>query len=471
LKKARLSDEEDSGPVWPPSSSSSSSSCSSSSSSSYTIPSILPHLLFHRSSDFGNETGTLPNGEFESGVSTLDRMRLTKVLLIGAGGLGCEILKCLALSGFREVHVIDMDQIDLTNLNRQFLFRLHDVGKFKSHVAAAFINKRFGGSNGINVISHVGRVQDQELYPAEFFERFDLVFGGLDNIDARRYINSVLCSFVKVKEDGSFEGKIIPFIDGGTSGFQGQVRLVLPKITPCFECTLAMMEPEVTVPICTLANTPRKPEHCILYALIKMWEQAFPERGKPDTDSAVDMHWICDRAIERAEKFGISGVTYTLTLGVVKNIIPAIASTNALISAACVNEGLKIISFVSQSLDNYFMYGGDAFGGEGIYASRQWHQKAPHCTVCSKPEVILSDVNKVTYTLENLINDSRLNLKKPTSVFKHGSGYIYSEKKTDTHINLSKTLFELGVENGEEVLVLDATVHILPITVVTKYLL
>ena len=108
------------------------------------------------------------------------------VCFSGAGGLGCELLKDLALMGFKHIHVIDMDTIDVSNLNRQFLFRQTDVGSYKAEVAARFINQRVAGAN---VIAHNCKIQD---FDEDFYLQFHLIVCGLDSIVARRWINGMV---------------------------------------------------------------------------------------------------------------------------------------------------------------------------------------------------------------------------------------------------------------------------------------
>lgn len=107
-----------------------------------------------------------------------------------------------------------------------------------------------------------------------------------------------------------------------------------------------------------------------------------------DKDSPEDMMWICERAIVRADTFGIKGVDYKLTMGVVKNIIPAVASTNALTSAACVNECFKILTGCNDRLDNYMQY----LGQTRIAVSQIKMERDPTCIVCARKKVEIQTV-------------------------------------------------------------------------------
>jgi len=361
-----------------------------------------------------------------------------KILVIGAGGLGCEILANLALTGFKDIHVIDMDTIDISNLNRQFLFRPKDVGRAKATVAAEFIMKRVPG---VTVTPYFGKIQDKD---EEYYMQFNIVICGLDSVEARRWMNATLVNMVDPENPESLK----PLIDGGTEGFKGQARVILPTFTSCYECSLDMLNKQTAFPICTIANTPRLPEHCIEWASVLEWPRVFTDK-KMDTDDPEHITWLYTTALKRAQEFNIEGVTWSLTQGVVKNIIPAIASTNAIISAACCNEAFKIATSSAAFLNNYFML----IGTDGVYSYTFEHEKRDDCPVCGCEalDMSVSPETTVEELIDLLMERQDIQIKKPSLSTPTKQLYLQAPPQLEesTRPNLEKKLSEFVPENGE----------------------
>ena len=115
-------------------------------------------------------------------------------------------------------------------------------------------------------VSYFGKIQDKD---EDYYMQFGLVICGLDSVEARRWMNATLVNMV----DPDVNESMKPLIDGGTEGFKGQARVILPTISSCYECSLDMLNKPTAFPICTIANTPRLPEHCIEWASVLEWSK------------------------------------------------------------------------------------------------------------------------------------------------------------------------------------------------------
>ncbi|KAJ1677978.1 E1 ubiquitin-activating protein uba2, partial [Spiromyces aspiralis] len=193
--------------------------------------------------------GPLSQLELLFGANAKQAVNNARVLVVGSGGIGCELLKNLVMTEFRDIVVIDLDTIDLSNLNRQFLFQMQHIKQPKSFVAAEAV-KQF--NSDAKVTPYQANIKDPE-FDVCWFKQFDLVMNALDNLAARRHVNQMCLAAGK------------PLIESGTAGYNGQVTVIKGDQTECFDCHEKPVE-QKTYPVCTIRSTPSAPIHCIVWA-------------------------------------------------------------------------------------------------------------------------------------------------------------------------------------------------------------
>ncbi|KAI9675169.1 MAG: E1 ubiquitin-activating protein [Trizodia sp. TS-e1964] len=213
---------------------------------------------FKRSAELCKPLGTRYDGqiavfgkEFQEAISNVNEF------LVGAGAIGCEMLKNWAMIGLGtgprgKITVTDMDSIEKSNLNRQFLFRPKDVGKLKSDCAAEAVQVMNSDLTGkiVTMRDRVG-LDTEEVFNENFWTELDGITNALDNVEARTYVDRRCVFFRK------------PLLESGTLGTKGNTQVILPRLTESYSSS--QDPPEQSFPMCTLRSFPNKIEHTIAW--------------------------------------------------------------------------------------------------------------------------------------------------------------------------------------------------------------
>ncbi|MHC4394639.1 MAG: HesA/MoeB/ThiF family protein [Planctomycetota bacterium] len=166
-----------------------------------------------------------------------EKLLCSKVLIIGAGGLGSPAALYLAAAGIGKIGIVDADKVDLTNLQRQIIHHTSDIGVKKVKSAEAKIRAI---NPDVTVKTYHQLVKADNI--REIIRNYDFVIDGTDNFAAKFLINDA-CYFEK-----------IPFSHAGILKFYGQLITVLPGETTCYRCIFNAPPPAGVVPSCSQAG-------------------------------------------------------------------------------------------------------------------------------------------------------------------------------------------------------------------------
>jgi len=300
----------------------------------------------------------------------------SRVLIVGVGGLGCEIAKNLAMLGVGQLDLIDLDIIEHSNLNRQVLFTGAKIGEPKAVVAARKLKEI-----NPNIIVKGYHTSLERLNPA-LYQAADVIIGGLDSMNARLNLNAQCIRFRK------------PLVDGGVSGYHGHVYTVFPYKNACYECNPLPVGENDEMAACTVVGVPRKRIHCVFKG-----DMAFREKfdRDPNPKNVNDIKFIQKVANELVTKYDFfPEYTKDDIVKIIDRHDPGIITINAVISALQSHETTKILHWkkghkgLGEPIRNYVIYNAITMKFYHIEKKRN-----PECSQCGK------DVRRVSIKLRS----------------------------------------------------------------------
>lgn len=162
----------------------------------------------------------------EIGIDGQNKLLSSKVLIIGAGGLGSSSLTYLASSGIGAIGIVDYDNVELSNLHRQVIYTTNDIGKSKVISAKEKIEKL---NLDVQVVTYDEKLNKENI--KEIFAGFEIIVDGLDNFNDKFMVNDHSVLLNK------------KLIHAGVIGYEGQILTVLPKQSACLRCFFPDNEP------------------------------------------------------------------------------------------------------------------------------------------------------------------------------------------------------------------------------------
>lgn len=391
-------------------------------------------------------------------------MQNESILIVGTGGIGCELLKLLYLNKTKRITLIDYDTIELTNLNRQFLFTDNDIKKYKAEVVGQAYKKMYKEAELIVLTKNIFE------FDKDFFSQFQVVFNCLDNNKARKYVND-RCLITNTI-----------LVDGGSTGFLGQSVYFNFK-NECFRCIPEKVSEEI--PVCTIRSQPTTFEHCLIWAKEFFFEKCkerkdfkkilknefdFEEKtfepeskkqkslnnftlffDKPEIrEIIVKTEKIYKEIIEKEElmfdkdDYSIMTLVYNVSLirahffdietkslfesqSIIGKIIPSICTTNSLIAS------FMILSYFKQQ--NFYIFKKKKF------LMTEPADKNEECLFCKFPIFILKRKKEFTFKmLFKLLNEYVKNIE---SVYYEDNVYFnkYLNRDVNKNIDIEHNLF------------------------------